>query len=866
MKMNWRRALVLLLLLCSLVALMGVGALAAGSEDAAQTETEITGDAAGDGAGATDGDAAGDGANSPSATVALRFYDRNGDLIASATVESHTAGTAITAAEIASLESHGVTHWLYGTSKDALTGCAAADLTTLTPQSDLAFYAAYYVTYKDAGGNTLGGEYVLPNATPTKAPASLTGGAAITGWKDAGGKTVAFTGDAAVKITDNITFTAVVDTAALSTVTFYDYDGTELGKVENMAAGSKLAMSQIPESKGAAVDCWVLYSGGERVECTPAELTAYPINTDAAVYAAWRVTYLDSDGKTTLRTEIVRGSETPSNVPTLNGANKSIVGWLDASGKSVTPATQKPTANTTYTAWVRPSLSTGATIAYISGSAEADGTIYRFNPNGTLTRAEAAKMIYNLLSEADRAGGPLEVSFSDVSDRSWYATAVNALASHGILNGTGAGKFEPNTAITRAQFVTMVSRLFPTQSLSGASPFKDVTNPNTSYYSAVMTAYMSGWITGYQKTDGYYFYPQNAITRAEAVKILSGVLGRNAESDSAKAKIDALGCGIFVDIESNWAYYWIMDAATGGGTSVPSTKLSTGRHKIDGSYYFVDSNGHFAYQTRGVHKMLDGKYYFFKKAGIAAPVYSAGPRKLGDDAYMLASDGSIVYDKMSGYDTRVYEYQGYLYYIQEDGTLLQGEYFGPLYFCKNGYYTSGYSDLDSWVYGFLADILKSSKGQEEKLREAYEKMRDLPKERYGDGGLGYGTRGETIGMTYEQVACSWFKNARGDCSAWASAFVQVARRVGYKAWIAEGKISLGGPHAWEVIEIGGTKYTFDIEQEWGYLYRYYSNSVRYYDCWKMEYKPGQAIQYGSRYSNSIKNIWSPYTYSEVIGL
>lgn len=877
MKMKWRRSLVLLLLLCTLVALMGTGALAAGNDGAADTGAAATPTAdgtgtAGDDTVASDGEKEGGDTNDPSTTVALRFYDGNGALIESATVEGHTAGTAITAAEIASLEAHGVTCWLYGQSKDALTGCTAAELTSLAPTSDTVFYAAYYVTYKDANGNTLGGECVLPTATPTKAPITLGNGALITGWKDAGGKTIVFTGASAVQITDSITFTAVADAAPTSTVTFYDYDGTELGKVENMAIGSKLTASQIPVSrnkKGVAVDYWLVDSGGVRNKYTAAELAEHTVNTDATAYAAWCVTYLDSDGTTTLRTEYVRESDTPSDVPTLNGANKSIAGWLDASGKSVTPGTQKPTSNITYTAWVRPSLNTNSTIAYISGSSERDGTTYRFNPDGTLTRAEAAKMIYNLLSEADRAGGPLDVSFSDVSSRSWYATAVNTLASHGILNGTGGGKFEPNAAITRAQFVTMVSRLFPAQSLSGASPFKDVTNPNTSYYSAVMTAYMSGWITGYQKSDGYYFYPQNAITRAEAVKILSGVLGRNAESADSKAKIDALGCGIFVDADSSWAYYWIMDAATGGGSSVPSTGLSTGRHKIDGNYYFVDSNGRFVRQTRGVHKMLDGKYYFFKKAGIAAPVYSAGPRKLGDDAYMLNADGSIVFDKMTGYDTRVYEYQGYLYYIQEDGTLLQGEWYGPLYFCKNGYYTSGDTELDSWVYGFLSDILQSSKSQEEKLYDAYVKMRDLPKERYGDGGLGYGTRGETLGMNYEQVASNWFKNARGDCSAWASAFVQVARRIGYQAWIAEGKTATGAPHAWEVIEIGNTKYAFDVEQEWGFMYCYYSSvgHPRYYDCWKMEYNiNGKSVKYGSRFSNSITNVWSPYKYTEVIGL
>lgn len=892
MNMKWKRFVALLLALCTVVSLMGTAAFAAGSDGAANigaattpaadgSGTADTGAAAtpaADGTGtagddkvASDGEKEGGDTNDPPATVALRFYNRNGDLNESATVGSHTSGAAITEEELAGIQDWGVAHWLYGASKDALTGCTADALTSLTPTSDTVFYAAYYVTYKDANDNTLGGEYVLPTTTPTKAPRTLGDGTLITGWKDAGGTTIVFDGEHAVQITDSITFTAVADTASLSTVTFYDYDGTELGKVENMAIGSKLAANQIPASKNkkdGAVDYWVLWSGGECVECTVARLTDYTINTDAAVYAAWCVTYLDTDGTTTLCTEYVRESDTPSNAPTLNGENKSIAGWLDATGSSVTLSEQKPTSNITYTAWVRPSLNTDPTLAYVNGSAQG-GKTYRFLPTGSLTRAEAAQMLYNLLGESDRAGGPLKVSFSDVSSGDWYAKAVNTLASYGILNGTGGGMFEPNAYITRGQFVTMVSRLFTAETYTGESPFVDVQNKSTTYYNAVMMAAAKGWVNGYATSSGNYFYPQNQITRAEAVKVLSGVLGRNAASDASKAKIDSLDCEIFIDITGDWAYYWIMDAATGGGTKVPSTGFATGRHKIDGSYYFVDSSGHFVRQTRGVHKMTDSKYYFFRKDGIAAPVYKGGLRTLNDKLYLLDSDGSIIHEPKSNYDTRVYEYSNYLYYINTDGSLAQNTWVGPMYFDSNGRYTSGRSDLDSWVWGFLSDILQSSKSQEEKLYAAYVKMRDFPLERYGNGWMGYGIRGDLKNMTYEDTACHYFQYAQGDCSAWAAAFVYIARRIGYQAWIAEGELASGQPHAWEIIEIGGTKYTFDVEQEWGFMYKYYSpGNVVYRDCWKMTYAPGQKVYYGYRFNSNYAgkaNTWSPYYEKVIVG-
>jgi hypothetical protein len=42
----------------------------------------------------------------------------------------------------------------------------------------------------------------------------------------------------------------------------------------------------------------------------------------------------------------------------------------------------------------------------------------------------------------------LNGSFSDVPSTAWYATFVNDLASAGIINGTGNGKFTPNGTLT----------------------------------------------------------------------------------------------------------------------------------------------------------------------------------------------------------------------------------------------------------------------------------------------------------------------------------------------------------------------------------------------------------------------------------
>lgn len=887
MNMKWKRSIALLLIVCTVVSLMGTAAFAAASDGA--VDTGIAAAAAADGTSTSDnetgGTPAGDGEqeggeNNQPVTITLRFYDYSGALVE--TID-HTSGEKITEAELTQVKAstayptEGVAQWLYGTDENTLSaGGAESALTELAPSQNYVFYAAYLVSYYKAAGELLSSELVRKDKTPTRAPTALADNTPIIGWVDENNQEVKLTGDDAWTANGNLALYAQVSTTnptATYTVTFYDYDGTQLKVMEDVAAGSKLSAEDIPVSvykKNTLVSCWLVESDFSMSEYTPETLAGFEISGNANIYAAWCVTYYDTDGETALSTEYVLTDHSPLSAPVVTDGGKSIAGWLDATGKSVTLSEQKIICDGSYTAWVRPSLNTDPTLAYVNGSAEGS-KIYRFLPTGSLTRAEAAQMIYNLLGQDDRAGGPLSVNFSDVSSGIWYAKAINTLASYGILNGTGAGKFEPNAYITRGQFVTMVSRLFPSETYTGESPFVDVQNKNTTYYNAVMMAAAKGWINGYATSSGSYFYPQNQITRAEAVKILSGVLGRNPTSETSKAKIDSLDGEIFIDILGDWAYYWIMDAATGGGTNVPSTGFSAGRYEIGGSYYFVDSRGCFVYETRGVHKMTDGKYYFFKADGVVAPKYTGGLRTLNSKLYLLDSDGSIIHEPKSNYDTRVYEYNNYLYYINEDGSLAQNTSIGPLYFDKNGRYTSGDSTLDSWVWGFLSDILQSSKSQEEKLYAAYVKMRDFPLERYGDGRMGYGIRGNLKNMTYVDVACHYFQYAQGDCSAWASAFVYVARRIGYQAWIAEGKLGTGAAHAWEVIEIGGTKYTFDVEQEWGFMYKYYSpGNTLYKDCWKMTYAPGETIYYGYRFSSSYyagrSNGWSPYYYSTILGL
>lgn len=80
-----------------------------------------------------------------------------------------------------------------------------------------------------------------------------------------------------------------------------------------------------------------------------------------------------------------------------------------------------------------------------------DGT---FGPDGQVTRAEFATMMYRSGAAGEAVGKAN--TFSDVAEGKWYAEAVNALAAAGIVNGYGNGTFNPNGLITRAEMAQMI--------------------------------------------------------------------------------------------------------------------------------------------------------------------------------------------------------------------------------------------------------------------------------------------------------------------------------------------------------------------------------------------------------------------------
>lgn len=122
--------------------------------------------------------------------------------------------------------------------------------------------------------------------------------------------------------------------------------------------------------------------------------------------------------------------------------------------------------------------------------------------------------------------------FSDIRDNHPNAESINTLAGEKIINGYSDHTFKPDASINRAELTKMivVTRINPDKTIF-KNCFPDVQEQWFAPY--ICYAKAKGWVQGYK--DGT-FRPENNVNRAEALKILLGVmfLGKISENEVLK--------------------------------------------------------------------------------------------------------------------------------------------------------------------------------------------------------------------------------------------------------------------------------------------------------------------------------------------
>ena len=148
----------------------------------------------------------------------------------------------------------------------------------------------------------------------------------------------------------------------------------------------------------------------------------------------------------------------------------------------------------------------------------------------------ALTLVFALCATAFAADFPKN-TFTDVPRSAWYAEAVDFAQASGLMNGVGDNKFDPNGSVTRAMVATVLYRLADKPSVSGQrNPFRDVPNDAGCWFrDAAIWANKVGVTNGDGSAD--VFSPNKPITREQMASMIVRFLLSQADLDESSANM-----------------------------------------------------------------------------------------------------------------------------------------------------------------------------------------------------------------------------------------------------------------------------------------------------------------------------------------
>ena len=145
-----------------------------------------------------------------------------------------------------------------------------------------------------------------------------------------------------------------------------------------------------------------------------------------------------------------------------------------------------------------------------------------FQPGGTTTRAQLVTILWRMCEEPAAAKA---ADFKDTQDQ-WAKDAIAWAAENGIVNGIGEGLFAPNAPVTREQLVTIFHRFcreclgMETAEKQVLSSFPDASQVSEWAAEAMQWGVAVKLISGVGTQNGPILQPQGSATRAQIAKII----------------------------------------------------------------------------------------------------------------------------------------------------------------------------------------------------------------------------------------------------------------------------------------------------------------------------------------------------------
>jgi hypothetical protein len=169
--------------------------------------------------------------------------------------------------------------------------------------------------------------------------------------------------------------------------------------------------------------------------------------------------------------------------------------------------------------WARLSIDTAAGAQLVDGFPPPFHGL--FQPNGSITRAQAVKMVV-VAAQLLPVGG--STPFADVTAADWFYPYVAPGYHAGIVLGETPTTFGPNAPVTREAFAAMLARAFH---LTGTThlTFSDAGQISSWALPSVQAVVAAGYFNGF---PGNTFQPLAPLTRAQASQVMAAVIASMA--------------------------------------------------------------------------------------------------------------------------------------------------------------------------------------------------------------------------------------------------------------------------------------------------------------------------------------------------
>lgn len=167
--------------------------------------------------------------------------------------------------------------------------------------------------------------------------------------------------------------------------------------------------------------------------------------------------------------------------------------------------------------WAKDSVYELVNQGAINGINQNDGTY--FQPKKPIKRQDAAKIIAVALGYKEGKTEVKDPGFIDVPKGEYYSGPIAYIAEKGIIEGKGNNKFDPTGTLTRAEMAKIVAKAYGLQVISDTIVFKDIDNLKPWAKNSIL-ALNSNYVYGTEQpvTDGKTkteFKPNDAVTRQE---------------------------------------------------------------------------------------------------------------------------------------------------------------------------------------------------------------------------------------------------------------------------------------------------------------------------------------------------------------